>query len=39
MSYINEDGYELLATTIEECSKTLNAYCKGVVDNNFGNEQ
>ena len=29
LGYINEDGYELLATTIEECSKTLNAYCKG----------
>ena len=38
LGYINEDGYELLTTTIEECSKTLNAYCKGVVDNNFGNE-
>ena len=38
LGYINEGGYELLATTIEECSKTLNAYCKGVVDNNFGNE-
>ena len=38
LGYINEDGYKILATTIEECSKTLNAYCKGVVDNNFGNE-
>ena len=38
LGYINVEGYELLSTTIEECSKTLIAYCKGVVDNNFGNE-
>ena len=38
LGYINEESYEFLATTIEECSKTLNAYCKGVVDNNFSNE-
>ena len=38
LGYINVEGYEPLSTTIEECSKTLNAYCKGVVDNNFGNE-
>lgn len=37
LGYINESCYNTLATTIEECSKTLNAYCKGVVDNNFGN--
>jgi len=37
LGYINESSYNTLATTIEECSKTLNAYCKGVVDNNFGN--
>ena len=38
LGYINDNDYELLAITIEECSKTLNAYCKGVVNNNFGNE-
>ena len=38
LGYINENDYELLAISIEECSKTLNAYCKGVVDNNFGNK-
>ena len=37
LGYINESSYNTLATTIEECSKMLNAYCKGVVDNNFGN--
>ena len=37
LGYINESDYYLLVTTIEDCSKTLNAYCKGVVDNNFGN--
>ena len=38
LGYINENDYEPLAISIEECSKTLNAYCKGIVDNNFGNE-
>ena len=37
LGYINESGYNQLATIIEDCSKTLNAYCKGVVDNSFGN--
>ena len=38
LGYIDESLYDILSITIEECSKTLNAYCKGVVDNNFGND-
>ncbi len=30
--------YNIAQESLEECSKTLNAYCKGEVDNNFGNE-
>ena len=37
LGYINESDYNQLASTIEDCSKTLNAYCKGVADNNFSN--
>ncbi len=37
LGYVNESTYLCLYTTLEECSKTLNAYCKGVVDNNFSN--
>ena len=38
LGYIDEEVYNLLAISIEETSKLLNAYCKGVVDNNFGNQ-
>lgn len=38
LDYINEESYNQLAISIEETSKLLNAYCKGVVDNNFGNQ-
>ena len=38
LGYVNENDYQLLTMNIEETSKTLNAYCKGVVDNNFGND-
>ena len=37
LDYIDEEDYNQLAVSIEETSKLLNAYCKGVVDNNFGN--
>ena len=37
LGYINEENYNLLAASIEETSKMLNAYCKGVADNNFSN--
>jgi len=35
LNYIDEANYNLLAETIEETSKTLNAYCKGVIDKDF----
>ena len=38
LGYVDEDSYNQLAISIEETSKLLNAYCKGVVDNNFGNQ-
>ena len=38
LGYIDEESYNQLAISIEETSKLLNAYCKGVVDNNFGNQ-
>ncbi|MBO5467402.1 MAG: four helix bundle protein [Prevotella sp.] len=38
LGYIDEEGYNLLTISIEETSKLLNAYCKGVIDNNFSNQ-
>ena len=38
LGYINEESYDQLTISIEETSKLLNAYCKGVVENNFGNQ-
>jgi len=38
LGYVNENDYQLLTITIEEASKTLNAYCKGVVDNDFSHD-
>ena len=35
LHYISDDSHDLLAATIEETSKTLNAYCKGVIGNDF----
>ena len=37
LGYIKEDGFNQLINSVEDTSKLLNAYCKGVVDNNFGN--
>jgi four helix bundle protein len=36
LGYIQEETYQQLACSVEETSKLLNAYCKGLVDNNFG---
>lgn len=38
LGYIDDVNYKVLGNTIEETSKLLNAYCKGVIDNNFSNE-
>jgi len=37
LGYIDENDSQLLTAAIEESSKTLNGYCKGVIDNNFSN--
>ena len=35
LGYINEEHYNLLFDTVEETSKLLNGYCKGLIDNDF----
>ena len=35
LGYINEEHYNLLFNKVEETSKLLNGYCKGVIDNDF----
>ena len=38
LGYVSDGDYQLLSAVIEETSKMLNAYCRGVVDNNFCND-
>ena len=38
LGYVNEDDYQILTMSIVEASKTLNAYCKGIIDNNFSHD-
>ena len=38
LDYIDEVNYNILTSAVEETSRTLNAYCKGVIDNDFSNE-
>ena len=33
LGYINEENYDLLFDAVEETSKLLNGYCKGIIDN------
>ena len=35
LGYVDERTYQLLNVAIEEASKTLNAYCKGIVDKDY----
>ena len=35
LDYINENEADILANTLEESSKTLNAYFKGIVEKNY----
>ena len=35
LGYINEEHYSLLLDIVEETSKLLNGYCKGIIDNDF----
>ena len=34
LDFLQKDEFEALCTSIEEASKLLNAYCKGVINNN-----
>ena len=34
LGYVNDEQYEKLFHTIEEVSKLLTAYCKGIINNN-----
>ncbi len=38
LGYIDAEAYEKLYASLEEASKLLNAYCKGVVNNNHQTE-
>lgn len=35
LGYITEEHYNVLFNTVEETSKLLNGYCKGVIDSDF----
>ncbi len=35
LGYITEEHYNILFNTVEETSKLLNGYCKGVIDSDF----
>ena len=38
LGYINEDNYNLLFNAVEETSKLLNGYCKGVMTNDYSKD-
>lgn len=38
LGYIDINTYETLAIQIEEVSKVLNGYCRGILNNSHGNE-
>ena len=38
LGYINEEHYNLLFDTVEETSKLLNGYCKGVIEKDYSKE-
>ena len=38
LGYINEDNYNFLFNAVEETSKLLNGYCKGVMTNDYSKE-
>ena len=35
LGYITEEHYNVLFNTVEETSRLLNGYCKGVIDSDF----
>ena len=38
LGYIDSNTYETMAIQIEEVSKVLNGYCRGILNNSHGNE-
>ena len=38
LGYIDINTYETMAIQIEEVSKVLNGYCRGILNNSHGNE-
>ena len=38
LGYIDINTYETLTIQIEEVSKVLNGYCRGILNNSHGNE-
>ena len=38
LEYINIEAFDYMNNAIEEVSKLLNAYCKGMKENNFSNQ-
>ena len=37
LGYINDDFFNTLYSKIEEASKLLNGYCKGIINTSYGN--
>ena len=35
LEYINQEDADMLTISVEEASKTLNSYCKGIISNDF----
>ena len=38
LEYISIEAFDYMNNAIEEVSKLLNAYCKGMKENNFSNQ-
>ncbi len=38
LGYINTEEYSMMGKSIEDASKMLNAYCKGVIDKDYSSE-
>ncbi|MBQ7869241.1 MAG: four helix bundle protein [Prevotella sp.] len=38
LGYIDDNSYNMLYAQIEETSKLLNGYCKGIINTSYGNQ-
>lgn len=38
LGYINEEEYSMMRLSIEDASRMLNAYCKGMIDKDYSTE-